>query len=130
MANKLLKIDGSLPKVINENNEIDLLKPLKSRIFLFNCPLSHTYLFKDQDELLSLKEGDTLQLEIGDGKYFEKYVKVLTPTNKEFASLPISKGRTVYNLLEAGKEIVAIIEQIEVSIIVEFLSVGIYLIDY
>ena len=127
--NELIKIDKNLIAEIDKNGISEIVKPLKKEI-----PISDYYV-ADVNEICSdvifakIKTNDNLQLKADNMVYRHTSVGVYFD-GQRIGELYEGKETIPYNLLIAGKELIATVKRAHISLGKKVLEISIKMIDF
>ena len=127
--NELTALPISLLAKVQKNELGDLLKPLIKEIYLTDTYVAGI-LFKDEQPLDDLKEGDELFLRKEKTLYDEHTVNVCKKDGMRLGELPEYNNEIFARLLEAGKSIKAKIKLIEISPSFQTIVISLFLLDF
>ncbi|MBR0383007.1 MAG: HIRAN domain-containing protein [Eubacterium sp.] len=131
MANELSPgQDFRLVEIIEHNKPGELIKPLIREIHLFDTFVAGTTHLKDQSVLDQIKVKDKLILKREDNRFDENAILVLTESGIKLGYIPEKDNIVFSRLMDAGKLLVAKINDIKKRGTFTQISIGIYLIDF
>ena len=108
----------------------DLLEPLIKEIFLFDSYVAGTTYLEDKSVLEEIKEGDRLTLRREDNKFDDNAILLLTGDNKKLGYVPEADNIVFARLMDAGKQLIAKITDIEIKGTFHQIRIAIYLVDF
>lgn len=127
--NELIKIDKSLITEIDKKGIAEIVKPLRKEI-----PLTDYYV-NDIDQLCSdvvfvkIKENEELQLKTDNMPYRKTTVGVYF-NDQRIGELYEGEEKIPYNLLNAGKELKAVVNKAHVSMGKKVLEISVKMLDF
>lgn len=131
MADEIIKAEtGSLVSTIDKHGVGEMLKPLIQEIHLFDSYVAGTTHLDDKSVLDEIKVNDRLNLMREDNKYDEHAILIITESGKKLGYVPEKDNVIFSRLMDAGKKLIAKINQIEKKGSFNQISIGIYLVDF
>ncbi|MCI1305745.1 MAG: HIRAN domain-containing protein [Lachnospiraceae bacterium] len=131
MADEIIKAEtGSLVSTIDKHGVGEMLKPLIQEIHLFDSYVAGTTHLDDKSVLDEIKVNDRLNLMREDNKYDEHAILIITESGKKLGYVPEKDNIIFSRLMDAGKKLIAKINQIEKKGSFNQISIGIYLVDF
>lgn len=131
MANELTKLDNSTTLALYHNNELtDLLKPLKTEIFLFDTFIAGTTHVEEQERYDDLKPDQVLQLRRENNKYDPNAILVLNNKGEKLGYVPEKDNIIFARLMDAGKILNAKVKDHHQKGTYHIIPIEIYLIDF
>lgn len=127
--NELTLKKEEIVKLMSKNNLKEIFKPFQKNILLKEVFVD----LDDKGEMLvnkDLKDGKTLVLIRNPKLYNQFNIDVCVDKNTKLGSISCMDDEILARLMDAGKEIVAIIRHISISFEKSSLLASIYLIDY
>ena len=131
MADEIIKAEtGSLVSTIDKHGVGEMLKPLIQEIHLFDSYVAGTTHLDDKSVLDEIKVNDRLNLMREDNKDDEHAILIITESGKKLGYVPEKDNIIFSRLMDAGKKLIAKINQIEKKGSFNQISIGIYLVDF
>ena len=131
MSNELSVNTGKLIEAVEEKEIGEVLKPLITKIHLFDTYVAGTSYVPDESVFDKIKEGDRLILRREENKFDDKAILVLTEDNMKMGYIPEKDNLIFARLMDAGKMLEGIICLIkEENNGYRSIRIGIYLVDY
>jgi hypothetical protein len=131
MADEIIKTEtGSIVSTIDKHGVGEMLKPLIQEIHLFDSYVAGTTHLDDKSVLDEIKVNDRLNLMREDNKYDEHAILIITESGKKLGYVPEKDNIIFSRLMDAGKKLIAKINQIEKKGSFNQISIGIYLVDF
>ncbi|MBR2802440.1 MAG: HIRAN domain-containing protein [Erysipelotrichaceae bacterium] len=126
--NELTKSEQAALALQNEQ-KLDIFKPLQSEIFLFDTFLSGT-LRTPKEVLQDLKVSQKLQMLREPDKFDENTVSLYDEQKRKAGTLPEKDNAVAARLMDAGKCLFCKILNIETKGGFPVIQIGVYLVDY
>lgn len=130
MKNELAKKDSNQIALMDQKQLSDIIKPLSKEIHLFDSFVSGTLNIKDQSVFRQLKTGDKLILQREDSRFDANTINIFTEDKIKIGYVPEKDNVVFARLMDAGKLLIAKINDIQFKGTMPVISAGIYLIDY
>ncbi|MBR6365980.1 MAG: HIRAN domain-containing protein [Lachnospiraceae bacterium] len=132
MANELTKKDENVLALVNGDHSIEeLIKPLSHEIFLFDSFVAGTTFIKNETVFDELKVGDKLILQReADNRFDENAVLILDAKQRKLGYIPEKDNIVFARLMDAGKYLIAKIDEMVKKGSFHQIKIGIYLIDF
>ena len=130
MSNELTVKKDSLVTVIEEKGIGDVLKPLVTEIHLFDTFIAGTSHLKDPAPLKKAKPGDRLTLRREANRFDDKAIVILDSEGGKLGYVPEKDNIIFSRLMDAGKLLIAKINEIRELEFMTKVSISIYLVDY
>lgn len=109
----------------------DLIKPLTREIHLFDSFIAGTSHLKDPNVLQKAAVGDTLTLRREtENRYDSNAILILNEDGEKYGYVPEKDNLIFSRLMDAGKLLVAKINNIQPKGSFTMISIGIYLVDF
>ncbi len=109
----------------------DLIKPLSREIALFDSFIAGTTHIKDQTVFDDLKEGEKLTLQREPENRFDgNAILVLDAKGRKLGYIPEKDNIVFARLMDAGKYLIAKVDETSVSGTFHKIRIGIYLVDF
>ena len=130
MKNELeVKAEG-LVTVIEQNGIGEVIKPLVSEIHLFDTYVAGTSHLQDNTPLFELNGGDRLILKREDNRYDDRAILILDQQGRKLGYVP-EKDNLIYSrLMDAGKLLIARVNDVQDMVYFVKIGISIYLVDY
>ena len=130
MKNELAKTNSNQIALMDQKQLSDIIKPLSKEIHLFDSFVSGTLNIKDQSVFRQLKTGDKLILQREDSRFDANTINIFTEDKIKIGYVPEKDNVVFARLMDAGKLLIAKINDIQFKGTMPVVSVGIYLVDY
>ncbi len=130
MSNELTVKKDSLVTVIEDKGIGDVLRPLVTEIHLFDTFIAGTSHLKDPAPLRKAKPGDRLTLRREANRFDDKAIVILDPEGGKLGYVPEKDNIIFSRLMDAGKLLIAKINEIRELEFMTKVSISIYLVDY
>lgn len=130
MKNELAKTNSNQIALMDQKQLSDIIKPLSKEIHLFDSFVSGTLNIKDQSVFRQLKTGDKLILQREDSRFDANTINIFTEDKIKIGYVPEKDNVVFARLMDAGKLLIAKINDIQFKGTMPVISAGIYLIDY
>lgn len=130
MKNEITVHNASLLQVIEDRSLGEIIKPLVNEIHLFDTYIAGTAYIENHAVFDTLKKKDRLKMRREDSKFDDNAILVLNENNEKLGYIPEKDNLIFSRLMDAGKLLVAIVDDIEVKGSFVKIRIGIYLIDY
>lgn len=130
MSNELTVKNDELITVIDEKGIGDIIKPLVTEIHLFDTFIAGTSYLKDPEPLKNAKSGDRLTLRREDNRFDNKAIEVLDTNGAKLGYVPKKDNIIFSRLMDAGKLLIAKINEVRDLEYMTKISISIYLVDY
>ena len=121
---------GELVSLIEEKNLGDIIKPLVREIHLFDSFIAGTSYLSDKSVLNEVKIGDKINLLREDNKFDSNAILLITESKKKIGYIPEKDNVIFARLMDAGKLIIAKINNIEQKGTFTKIGISIYLTDF
>ncbi|MBQ5952371.1 MAG: HIRAN domain-containing protein [Lachnospiraceae bacterium] len=117
--------------LVTEHPLGDLIKPLRTEVFLFNSYVAGTTHVKDTAVFDEMQAGDALILRReADNRFDANAILVLDRKERKMGYIPEKDNIVFARLMDAGKFLTAKIDRIERKGSFRQISIGIYLVDF
>ena len=130
MKNELAKTNSNQIALMDQKQLSDIIKPLSKEIHLFDSFVSGTLNIKDQSVFRQLKTGDKLILQREDSRFDANTINIFTEDKIKIGYVPEKDNVVFARLMDAGKLLIAKINDIQVKGTMPVISAGLYLVDY
>ena len=130
MKNELTVKKGELVTTIDDLGIGEILKPLVREIHLFDTNVAGTSHLNDETPLYSVKPGDKLTLKRENNKYDDKAILVLDSEGRKLGYVPEKDNIVFSRLMDAGKLLIAKVNEVKDMDYFFKISISIYLVDY
>ena len=126
-----LTIHKSEAVALTQNGGLDkVIKPLIKEIHLFDTFIAGTTHLEDQSVLDEVSVGDKLNLRREENKFDQKAILVLDQSGNKLGYIPEKDNQIFSRLMDAGKLLIAKIDNIQLHGTFHKIRIGIYLVDY
>lgn len=129
MSNELSVMESGLIKKVEGGGLGDVLKPLINEIHLFDSYVAGTSHLADKSVLDEVRAGDKLTLLREDNKFDSNAILLFAPSGKKVGYVPEKDNVVFARLMDAGKNLSAVITKIEKKGSFTKIAVSIYLVD-
>ena len=132
MANELDKISKNVLSLTSSEHAIeDLIKPLSREIHLFDSFVAGTSFVKDETVFDEIRTGDKLVLQReSENRFDDNAIVILDAKQRKLGYIPEKDNVIFARLMDAGKYLIAIIDEIEKKGSFRKIKIGIYLVDF
>ena len=130
MKNELAKTNSNQIALMDQKQLSDIIKPLSKEIHLFDSFVSGTLNIKDKSVFKKLKTGDKLILQREDSRFDANTINIFTKDKIKIGYVPEKDNVVFARLMDAGKLLIAKVNDIQFKGTMPVVSVGIYLVDY
>lgn len=132
MANELDKISKNVLSLTSSEHAIeDLIKPLSREIHLFDSFVAGTSFVKDETVFDEIRTGDKLILQReSENRFDDNAIVILDAKQRKLGYIPEKDNVIFARLMDAGKYLIAIIDEIEKKGSFRKIKIGIYLVDF
>lgn len=130
MKNKLTKAETNQIALLDQKGLSDVIKPLSKEIHLFDSFVSGVLNIKDPMIFKELKEGQKLILQREDSKFDSNAINIYTENKIKIGYVPEKDNVVFARLMDAGKLLIAKINDVQFKGKIPVISIGIYLVDY
>lgn len=131
MGNELTISKQHMLSTITASPLGELIKPLQNEILLFDSYIAGTTHIKDETVFDDLKEGNKLALQRElDNRFDENAILVLDEKGQKLGYIPEKDNIVFARLMDAGKYLIAKVEDIENKGSFRKISINIYLVDF
>ena len=130
MSNDLVINKGDLITTIEDKSLGEIIKPLVNEIHLFDTFIAGTTHLEDQSVLDEVPVGDKLNLRREENKFDQKAILVLDQSGRKLGYIPEKDNQIFSRLMDAGKLLIAKVDDIQVHGTFHKIKIGIYLVDY
>ncbi len=130
MKNELTIKQESLLTVMEDKGLSEIIKPLVNEIHLFDTFVAGTSYLEDDTALKEVKINDKLNLKREQNKYDERAIKVEDNLGRKLGYVPEKDNVVFSKLMDAGKLLVAKVNDIKDLQFMVKISISIYLVDY
>ena len=131
MSNELSIDTAKLISAVENKDVGEILKPLVTRIHLFDTYISGIGYVEEKDVYLTVNQGDRLILRRDPNKFDDNAIVILTKDNRKLGYIPEKDELIFARLMDAGKLLEGIIDTIkEEKNRSRMIRIGIYLVDY
>jgi len=130
MKNELTKAEISQIALLDQKELSDVIKPLSKEIHLFDSFVSGVLNIKDPMIFKELKEGQKLILQREDSKFDSNAINIYTENKIKIGYVPEKDNVVFARLMDAGKLLIAKINDVQFKGKMPVISIGIYLVDY
>ena len=131
MANEVTIGKKNMVSLITEKPLGDLIKPLTHEILLFDSYVAGTTQIKDESVFDDVKEGDKLILQREpENRFDENAILVLDANKRKLGYIPEKDNIVFARLMDAGKYLIAKINEYELKGSFRQIKIGIYLVDF
>jgi len=130
MKNELTKAEISQIALLDQKELSDVIKPLSKEIHLFDSFVSGVLNIKDPVIFKELKEGQKLILQREDSKFDSNAINIYTENKIKIGYVPEKDNVVFARLMDAGKLLIAKINDVQFKGKMPVISIGIYLVDY
>lgn len=126
----IVQKQGGLVQLLSQDDMAQALKPLTKEIYLFDTYIAGTSHIDDQSIFKTLKSGDTLILRREENKFDDKAILVLTEQKVKLGYIPEKDNLIFARLMDAGKMLTALVEDILKNGGFTQINIRIYLVDF
>jgi len=130
MKNELTKAKANQIALLDQKGLSDVIKPLSKEIHLFDSFVSGVLNIKDPVIFKELKEGQKLILQREDSKFDSNAINIYTENKIKIGYVPEKDNVVFARLMDAGKLLIAKINDVQFKGKMPVISIGIYLVDY
>ena len=130
MKNELTETYSNQIALMDQKQLSDIIKPLSKEIHLFDSFVSGTLNIKDKSVFKKLKTGDKLILQREDSRFDANTINIFTKDKIKIGYVPEKDNVVFARLMDAGKLLIAKVNDIQFKGTMPVVSVGIYLVDY
>ena len=130
MSNDLMLKKEDLLQTIEDKSLGDIIKPLVNEIHLFDTFIAGTTHLEDESVLDEVSIGDKLNLRREENKFDQKAILVLDQSGNKLGYIPEKDNQIFSRLMDAGKLLIAKIDNIQLHGTFHKIRIGIYLVDY
>ena len=131
MTNELITGEGAaLITDVQRHGIEEIVKPLTQEIHLFDTRVAGTTHLEDETVLDSVAIGEKLQLRREANKFDENAILILTEEGRKLGYVPEKDNVVFARLMDAGKKLIARVNQHDLKGSFHQITVGIYLVDF
>lgn len=127
---ELIPYDPKLVKAIVGNSPADVLKPLKTSVFLFDSFIAGTSHLDDQAVLDEMKVGDILTMQREQNENDPNAILLKDGKGRKAGYIPARDNIVFARLMDAGKFLEADVREIEPRGHFWKIAIGISLVDF
>ena len=130
MKNELTKTETNKIALMNPREISEIIRPLNQEIHLFDTFIAGTLQLKDGEVLSSLKIDDKLVLKREETIYDSNAINIYTESGVKLGYVPEKDNVVFARLMDAGKCLIARVQEIKEKPSMNIISIGIYLVDF
>ena len=130
MKNELTVKKGELVTAIDDLGLGEIIKPLVNEIHLFDTNIAGTSHLNDETPLYEVKVGDKLTLRREDNRYDDKAILILDEKQRKLGYVPERDNIVFSRLMDAGKLLIARVNEVKDMDYFFKIAISIYLVDY
>ena len=130
MSNDIIIKDIDLISTVAQTDLSDLIKPLVNEIHLFDTYVAGTTHIDDETVFDEIQAGDKLTLVREDNKFDDNAIVIQTKDGHKLGYVPEKDNLVFSRLMDAGKLLMAKINNHEVRGTFHKIGIGIFLVDY
>ena len=129
MDNSLIVKDTTISAIAKNSNFDNLLKPLVTKIHLFDTFIAGTSEIKN-NPIKQAKKGDKLTLQRKVSKFDDNEIAILNEQGQQLGYVPEKDNVIFARLMDAGKKLNAYITDKEKRFGLDQVSISIFLVDF
>ncbi len=131
MENELTIGKQNMVSLVTDNPLGDLIKPLSHEILLFDSYIAGTTYIEDEVVFDEIKEGDKLVLKREpENRFDENAILVHDGKNRKLGYIPEKDNIVIARLMDAGKYLMAKINDMDPYGSFRKINISIYLVDF
>lgn len=131
MANELTVGKENMVSLISDMPLGEVIKPLRQEILLFDSYIAGTTQVKDESVFDEIKEGDSLILQRDpDDRFDENSILIFDEKKRKLGYIPEKDNVVFARLMDAGKFLIARVNENVTGGPFRKISIGIYLVDF